>query len=305
LRAAGVVAIVAFLVLDAVLVYFALTSTGPVEEPARAGRAPTSAPSPSAEGADPAAEEEEPAEPVAALVVPALSRLLAPASDSVAWRALTQACDSPVTVQRTEDSGVTWVDQPVAAEEARAVLALRALDEFSLRAVTGAGESCEAQSVESFSSGEFWAPATVAAASWFHSPTDPAAIVGQGGAVESPCAGVSALAAVSPTEAAVSCTDGALFLTVDAGASWTDAEAGDGVVAVAANASGYTVAKTGVDGCDGLQIARLVSDGPSPLSCVPAEAGTSVVMSSAEDALWLWAGEDLLVSADGGSTWPV
>jgi hypothetical protein len=303
-RALGIVAIVAFLLIDIALVYLALTH-GRAGLAAGVGGSVISTPPPSPTPSDGEAPRpvEEPGEeePPAGIELPALSRLLAPASATVAWRTLTGNCDSPVVVQRTDDGGASWVEFPVEAEGARSVLAISAIDDVALLAIAGVGEDCEPVRRESFSGGEFWQPSTRAAVLWHVAPGEPGAVVGPSGAVRSPCQTVSSLATRSSEEAAVSCSDGSVSLTADAGATWRGA--GSDVVAVAADASGYTVARVGAEGCDGVQIAVLAPDRSAPRACVPVASTETVALAAGGGALWLWAGNEILVSSDRGVTW--
>ena len=303
LRVAGLVGIVALLILDVVLVYLALTAHGTASGSADAGGSPASTPPPSQ---PPPGEQsgEEPDDGEPEFEFTPLRRLLAPAGNTIAWRATTEDCESPMVVQRTGDGGATWVDYPIQSDGGRGILALAAVDETGLRAVAGVGEDCDPVQLESFTSGQFWQPAAEAADLWHVPPLDPGVLIAPAGAVTAPCGPVSALAWRSNDEAAVACADGSLFLTADSGATWVDAGAGPGVAAVAAADDGYTVARVGDESCDGLRIAALDAEGTAPISCVSSGSSTDVAMAAGGGALWIWAGDEVLVSVDDGLTWP-
>ena len=293
IRLAGIVGLALFALLDLALVYLALTVHG---TPRPSSGIPSSAPSPSAAPTD--AEPDE-----TGFEFAALNRLLAPASDTVAWRTGTGDCDSPVAVERTEDAGASWDEYVVEGAGIRSVLALAAIDAVTIRAVVGVGEECEPQQIESFTGGVFWAPVSGSDAYWHDSPLEPGAVIGPDRVATTPCEQISSIAALSDSEAAVVCTNGSLQQTTDSGATWTNPADGSGVRAVAAGGDGFLVARAGTDSCEGLQVALLTTDGPEPRSCVPAVPSDSIAFAARGDVVWMWAGGDVLISADGGFTW--
>jgi len=79
-----------------------------------------------------------------------------------------------------------------------------------------------------------------------------------------------------------------------------------GVVALAAAPGGYVVALAAVEGCAGVQAAPL-----SPAlelgalgECVASTAGPgTTTLAAGGDVLWIWSGDFVARSTDGGASW--
>lgn len=135
--------------------------------------------------------------------------------------------------------------------------------------------------------------------------TDATAVHSPEGVQPGPCgADVVDLAPVSSTGAGLLCPDGRVLTTDDVAVSWDELAAVPGAVAVTDSGQGYLAAALGTQGCDGVQVVRAGPEAPEPLGCAPPpdEPG-QVAISSAGDSVWVWAGDEVLVSGDGGRTW--
>ncbi|AMM20462.1 hypothetical protein AX769_10275 [Frondihabitans sp. PAMC 28766] len=317
----------AFVVLDIVLVVIAAhgvapqpaTTPGPIPtytstptpEPT-AGSTPT--PSPSATtgaGSDAAAS--------GASSTTGPAPLISAVSATEAWRATSGTCPTSdgstaatatvATVEHTTDGGATW--SPVSLG-AQAVDTVVALDGGSSRTVVvgGDGSSCAVAAAESFTSGMFWAASPSSLTSSAYIVPSASSLHLTSGAAASPCTAPESVVE-GATETAVVCSDG---LQVRAGAgSWSRVGV-SGIVAIAPTTGSFTIARTGVKGCAGLDVESLAvpvtaSSTATALGCAsiadraaPLTAAT-VALSRTGSDVWLWVGGKTLVSTDGGVTW--
>lgn len=312
----------ALFVVTAVLVGFALR---PVQAPASDGtpytppptNSPTAEESPSEEPStsESASEEpteepteettEEPPEPVPT------TRLLTAASADRAWRASVGSCEDPGTLEVSGDGGESWVAVDPGLGP---IVRVKALDEDTMFAIGGDAE-CSPNFQISASAGAEWQELNEElGGSWYTEPADRSTIVGPGGDA-APCdADMVDFAGLSNTVAMVLCTDGDLQATTDSGASWGSAGSADGGVAIApqlnpdSEVQSYLLASLEAD-CEGV-VVRVIGTsgggaGDDPTGCAEvgqAEAGSVAVALNGETA-WLWAGDEVLVSTDGGASW--
>ena len=297
-----------FLIVDVALVAVALNT----------GRAPSGAaaetPTPTAEeGTDPGAEvEPEPAVAVPAVLAVAPTRLLVALDDSIAWRATTGACpDTPALPERTTDAGVTW--EPTDATAPTDVRSIRRILVEGPDLASFVGQSpvdCAAMFVRTFVGGDnFEEFANGLAGTWYVNPLNGAQVHSPEGDFAAPCATVVALAARDASGAAALCADGTIHLTADAATTWSGPVEIPGALNIAASSDGFTVAVAGDEACAGVRLIGLSEAADVvPLGCLPSEqtpqllAG-NVAVSVTDDTIWLWAGDVLVRSVDGGNTW--
>ncbi|GAB2683824.1 hypothetical protein [Thalassiella azotivora] len=295
------VALVVVVVADVVLVTLALRGpaspdrSGTLSGDAQVAASPTQTPVPT-----PVPTETGPPPPPAGAPT---NRLLDVVSDQAAWRAVVGSCPAGgSTVQRTDDGGLTWEDAGV---DLPSVVRLKA-DAASTAFVVGQdAEDCEP--AFSRTTGEDWRrSASSLEVAWFVSPSDRTTVSSPAGAFPGPCGGpLVDVAPVTSDEAAALCPDGSVHLTQDGAATWSPVAAVPGAVALTDQAGGYLVAVAGDPTCAGLVVTRIgAEDAPQPVACAPA-SGTpaEVALSAADDAVWLWAGDAVLRSDDGGVTW--
>lgn len=313
-RAAGV-GVAALFVVTVILVILALrpVEPPPATEPAYVPDPTTTTeptPAPTTTTPEPSEEPTSPSEEPAVVIEP-VQRLLTVASADIAWRATVGACDEPGTVEVTSDGGETWnaVDPDLAP-----VMRLKALDEDSVFAI-GGGDGCAASFRISGTAGSEWtSDEAELTGAWYREPAEPDVVHGPVD-VAAPCANeVADLAGLSTTVAAVVCTDGSIQQTDDGGSSWSALGTLEGAVALGpqlstdADFQGYLIASL-ESGCEGVAIRSVGTDGGGldgdPVSCVDTGevAPGQVAVALNGEVAWLWAGDSLLISTDGGATW--
>ncbi|MFC6354657.1 hypothetical protein [Luethyella okanaganae] len=307
-RIARTPAILGLVVLAAVTVVLVAVALVPVGTPSTAGEAPGS---PLVDGeatptASPTASESptasvSPAES-GTVVVP--GRVLAALDADTAWRSSTGACPNvPAEPERTTDGGASFRAFEAGAS---AILAIYPATEDEVTLIAQTAE-CAPTALGTFVAGEQWAVYDERLANnWYLLPADPASIHSQAGLVTAPCARAVQLASKNETEAAVLCDDATFFVTVDAGATWSDPVIVAGAAAVSATTAGYAVAVADASVCQGVHLVALAgSDRSSPTPCLVAatQPGEIALAAASDGTLWIWAGATLARSNDGGATW--
>ena len=321
-----------FLLIDAVLITSALTSTSvdaaidASSEPAATASAfpvpsatPTTSPVPTAAPA--------------VLPQPA-TRLLSAVSATAAWRASTGSCRASAAPELSTDSGSSWTATDATGPSGVTALQSIAAQSESVAEFIGLDENCAPQFVKTFVAGDNYSsyPDELDDA-WYVDPADRAAVHGPDGLASAPCDAVVALAA-SPADAdsaAVLCADARIFATTDAAASWSAPLAVPGVLTLTATDLGYIALAAGdpaassMDSasvaCLGLSVvdvsvidpatnpaAETAALSASTTGCyatdeAPAELAATIAVASADDTLWLWIGDLTLRSTDAGQSW--
>ncbi|TFD70124.1 hypothetical protein [Cryobacterium sp. Hb1] len=255
-----------------------------------------------------------PVEPVQ--IVPAAietfppTRILSALDANTAWRTLTGPCPAtPAAPERTTDSGASWASFDASIEtDASSILTMTVVDETETSLVTLDASDCAPQVVDTYVAGEEWANYPErASARWFVNPSNRALVHTPNGDVAAPCASVAVLATRSSTAAALLCGDGTFLRTTDAGASWGAGIALNGGVNLTSTADGYLVVAQSQASCDGLQVLATGEPTEAPLSIAGCRSAAfnpgDVAVSSGGETLWLWAGDALSRSNDGGATW--
>ena len=304
-------AIIAFVVIDIVLIVWAL-GAGAVEDDATSSprQVSTAAPRP-APSASPVADEPIEDEPAALTALPAI-RLLAAVDATTAWRAATGGCPAtPASPEVTTDAGATW--RATDATAPTGVTALQRIIASSAEVATMIGlaeADCAPQLIRTFVGGTNYSsnPAQLPGA-WYLDPADRASVHGPVGTRAAPCNNVVALAPRDVETAAVLCADGRLFATADAAANWSAPTTVTGAIALARTADGYAAAAAGGGGCGGVQIVAVTGElVATPTGCLPLEAPAAslpgtVSLSDGGGTLWLWSGDELARSSNLGATW--
>jgi hypothetical protein len=144
---------------------------------------------------------------------------------------------------------------------------------------------------------------------WFPSPRDRDEINGPSGTRATPCNGqVIALAPFNLTRALVVCDNGDAINTHNSGKTWRRAARIPNTLAVAAGSGQYWVAGVRED-CEGVAVQSLTDENGSltrgRTRCAPGlnVAGGQVAMDVADGTIWLWSGNRVAISTDGGETW--
>ena len=286
------------------LTFFALTQRGEVAE---AGSTPGATPLPTAPAAPLAAPAEVPA--VQPMVVVAPTRVIDAIDASSAARAAFTTCPEPTTLEVTGDAGSTWE-----ATEASGLASLQRIsaDASGFLAAIGLGvDGCAPAYERSFTSGDAWETMPEAlAASWFVDPANRAGLHAPAGNIAAPCPAVLQVAVVDESTAAVLCEDGTVHATGDSGAAWVATSPISGIAAVGATADGYRAVVVNQNGCSGAQVlAVAIVEGAAHVGaaggCLDAAipAGGVAVDSAVDGSTWVWAGDRIGLSPDGGLSW--
>lgn len=255
---------------------------------------------------DPATEGQAAAQ--APTTVAGSSRLLTAFDQGLLVRGLSGSCpDAASVVETSFDGGQTWAGQDLTASLPLAATS-RLIDlRNGTVVVLGANVNDCAQPL-AFVSG-------LGSGEWFEHPagelwrvdTEDASIVHtRGGAAVAPGCEVSQLDTGSAGVGAVLCRDSSVAVTADGGASWNHGPGIAGANSVALMGASPVVAAVEVPGCSGVQVTPLGAGlDPAESTCVAAEVGPegTALASAPDGSLWLWAGESVFMSTDGGATW--
>ncbi|RPF26401.1 hypothetical protein [Georgenia muralis] len=305
-RAVAYVALVLLVAANAFLIARLLTRPAPEvwDQPAAVGSASADQPAGSGTPESSTPESSTPEEPSAPEVPEPPVRLLAVASPTEAWRATSTGCGAPAVLEHTLDAGATWQEVP---SEVSPITRLRLLDDGTLVAI-GGGPDCVPTYRSTVTDGASWVTEDqFLPGSWYVTPGDRTTLVTPLGEVAAPCTGAAAdLAAVDAERAAVLCADGTVDVSDDAGVTWTPATLSGSAAAVGAEAERFILAGT-TPACDGVGITFLDPAGAA-VGGVSGCAATSldaqpVAVGSTAGAAWLWVGDEVLTSVDGGVTW--
>lgn len=272
----------------------------------------------SADGADLAASgeatpadatpAEEPAAPVSRAAP--TERVLTVASERLAWRAVVGTCGAPGLLEHSSDGGVTWTAQDVGLAPIARLKATSATSVFAI----GGGEDCAPTFRLSTTAGTAWTTTdTELPGSWYLEPAArdalQAQVHGPRGDLVAPCpTGVVDLAALDDARAGLLCVDGSFQTTDDGGASWSQEGAAPDAVAIAPAGGAYVVAAVR-EPCAGLAVLTVANDGTgldaAPTACAPVDVAApgQVAVAAVGSAVWVWAGDLVVVSRDGGVTW--
>jgi hypothetical protein len=144
---------------------------------------------------------------------------------------------------------------------------------------------------------------------WYVDPADRATVHSPTGAEKPPCDAVTTLAVRDGQNAAALCADGRMFSTTDAAATWSAPASLPGVVTLTDTTAGYLTAAVGRSECVGVNVLSLSPSLQSVLSgcystlTAAQSLSSNVALSAASGTLWIWAGDSLGRSFDGGVTW--
>lgn len=294
------VIVVVLVVVDVLLVALALARTAPSSN-GTPGPVPTFSSSPRPPGSATAKPSATATAEPAGMVAPG-RRLLSAVDGREAWRASSGVCDGTDGVlEHTVDGGTTWTPVGLGAGSG-AVLALRAGTD-SVSVVIGTGDDCEPTVRTSVDDGRSWKDGAAGAAG---AGVGPEGLILSTGTVDSPCADpVEAYEGAFTT--AVVCADEVQWRSGDG--DWVGVPL-VGVRSLADDGDSYLVARVGAAACDGAEIRSLPAVGVTPATksivvgcAAEADPDGALAVARAGDAVWLWSGNDALVSTDDGVTW--
>ncbi|NII40843.1 hypothetical protein E9228_001479 [Curtobacterium flaccumfaciens] len=287
------IVIVVLVVIDIALVTLALGRTAPnAGDPA--GPIPTFASSPDS--------STDPTSTASADATGVTRRLLTVVDGEEAWRATGTTCGaSAPTLEHTVDGGATWAPV-VLGPDVSTLMAIRASSE-DLTILAGVGEDCTTTVRTSVDDGATWTAGSPGAAGVGVST---AGIVLPTGVVEPPCDRPKE--AYQGQQTSVVICDGKVEWRSGAG-EWVEVPV-RGVRAMADNGDEYLLARVDDEACKGVEIASMTAIDVTPETGTPAvgcaaDAATTgpISLDRAGDDIWLWAGDAVSVSADGGATW--
>ena len=306
------VAVAAFLLVDILLIAWALTGTRadakvsahrpiPTYSATPRTTAPTANPTPT-----PTASRSTEIVPVPP------TRILAAFDGTTAWRAETGACPAvKASPELTTDSGESW--KSTDATGPTEVTALQRIKVSGPRVASMIGFSeadCSPQFVKTYVAGDsFKSYPEEVDTSWYVDPADRDTVHGPAGEFKAPCDSVIMLAPRDADAAAVLCADGEVFATADAAKTWSRPATLAGVINISVAQGGYIAAAAGRADCAGVQILPLSPELESgKAGCYPTKASLKslsgkVALSEADGIIWLWAGDALARSSDEGVTW--
>jgi len=297
-------AVIAFVLIDVLLISWALSTRTASTPATTAGPIPTFTPESSATAT--------PTMAVPTAAIPS-TRILSALEGTTAWRANTGECPvAPAMPEVTRDSGATWKETDATAEvEISALQSLEVVSDSQIELVGLGSEDCAPLFARSFVSGEDYSLAPdLLDSRWYVDPADRATVETPSGAVDAPCKTVVALAPRTNVESAVLCADTQVFSTDDAGDTWSNSVTINGAVNLAVTEMGYVIATVGLPECAGVQLIAL-SVNPTtatPTGCLPVDEPAEtmqgkVAVSEAAGTLWVWAGDSVMRSIDQGTSW--
>ena len=294
-RAWPTIGLAVLLVLDLVLVVWALWPSSPpssspvVTVTAAASPTPTTSPSgsPSPKATTDAAATPRP-----------LARLVVPVGRNAVWAADAGTCAKPGRVHVSDDRAKTWTSNAADGSVTR----IRP-DGTTTGFVVGGTVRCELRLWATDDGGDSWNGPRSAAAAWGRSPKDPRVVHRPGGDPVTPCSGRSPvldLVALDGSNATALCGDGRLRRTTDGGSDWSTGPTRDGGVALALSSASTGVVAWLDDPCDGVIVGVLADGKVGSGRCVEGvdPAPGQVALGVAPSGVWLTAG-DAVLRADG------
>lgn len=290
--------VAALVIIDVTLVALALARTAPASH-GTVGPVPTFS-SASLPSVSPTPLGTATAGP-AAMVTPG-RHLLSAVDAKEAWRASSGTCGGAAGVlEHSVDGGVTWTRTGLGAATG-AVLGLRA-DATGVAVVLGSGSACAPTVRTSADDGRTWRTGSAGTAG---AGIGPDGLILSTGTIASPCS--------DPTDAyegefttAVVCADEVQWRSGNG--AWVRVPL-NGVGSIADDGDAYLVARTGVPGCAGAEIRSMPAVAVTSATkttlvgcAAAADPNGALALARTSSTVWLWSGDGVLVSADGGVTW--
>lgn len=248
----------------------------------------------------------------AAQPVPVPGRLLLALSATAAWRAPVGACPgTPITLEYTTDGGATWKPSTSAgALGATAVLDLERGASGAVIAIGQVPDDCAPRELTTVNRADKWKPNPTPIGAWYVTPGSPTQVTSPTGVLATPCAAVVDVRVGVDQNVAVLCNDERLFRSKDAGVTWDMGLWVPGARGLGSNRQGYLVAAMGTPMCAGI-VLEVFSPSMAPrdrtvVGCHETDAdpaATPVSISVAADAVWLWAGDQIVALTRNGATW--
>ncbi len=160
-----------------------------------------------------------------------------------------------------------------------------------------------------YTSGDYWQKRDhKLGASWYLTPKDRNEIRAPGNRAKLCDRDLVDLAPVDENNAAALCSNGAVFSTQNAGATWNSVGRLKGGVALGADPAGYVIASLGKE-CAGVALnffgiaAQTLNQKGTRCAPVNGARAGEVDVARTENTLWVWGGTTVAVSNDAGKSW--
>jgi hypothetical protein len=300
-RVLVLVGLALFLIVDVILVGLAL-SANQVPSAERTPRPLVTFNSTPQPAPAPVASAEPTAEPAADG-----KRFITTIDGQTLWRATAGACAStPAVVERSVDAGTTWTPLATNAFDLRQVLTLTTGEEGELEIIGATGDACAVGGFSSTDAGDTWAPDAALPGEVGYETPDGTSIVVAGQGVGLPCPAVEVISA--RTDRTVAACAAVMAEWDPAAGAWSTTPYA-GVHGLATEGDRLMFVARGVPGCNGLG-ALAINGVPAAVSSAPlvgciegADGSAPAALTIAGQGAWLWVGDRLYRSADGGATW--
>ncbi len=310
-KSIATIALLVFVVVDAVLVYLALRPPKVLDTP-RVAATPVvvSSTDPTVPATSPSLTKTTTT--AAALAAQPLTVMISALDRTTAWRATMGTCkDGGANVQISTDGGKTWATESSPARAITRVQPLAAARGF----VLAADKNCRVGQYTTSDGGQSWTGPGSTTGAWGRKPDTAQEIYTPADSTARPCKGsdVIDLARSSATDAQVLCQDGTVRQTVDGGQTWKNAGKVKGALAIANRVEGSHVvgyAARTVDGCAGVQLVRIGSGtgaaDPEVLACVEVgltDVAGQVALSTPKAGGWLLVGNQAFTAGAELTSW--
>lgn len=235
----------------------------------------------------------------------ASERLLAVSSDpSRLIRAEGTSCnDDGTVVEVSSDRGETWLEADISEPDVSGVKAIH-FGEAGSAQLAYVDAQCEMQFAKSYVYGAAWESVLGADGLWaLVRDEGDSEISLSGGRVESPCQAVDISG--FGERASLLCENSTATHSEDSGDSWSNPIEVPGAVAVVAESSATFVVRLSTEDCQGVSVQHVEDDSAGEVgACAEGDYEPSrLATASGGGELYVWAGDDVLRSIDGGSTW--
>lgn len=295
-NALAVVALAVFIAVDIVLIALAL-GAGRQETQAAAPVSPTqiarSSEDPDqTESVDRSLSDENVNSPQVA------PRLLSVVSDAVAWRSAGGACDERGELELTIDGGQSWGAAYPSVDGLGRPLWVSGVDYTTVQSMLASGADCGLVGFRTFDSGASWTQDGEAVTnSVLVDPSDPSLVLWDGEVIEGPCGDINQVATTGGVTGVI-CGDGSLWNSPSGSIEWTESVI-DNAVALGGS-DGRWIAAVQSNDCEGLSLVEFDEESVEPLACAPTELEADAVLDVSGSVLWLWAGDQVMISTDLG-----
>ena len=307
-------AVFAFIVVDILLVLWAvsdknapLSATSSAEPSAQVEPVETTpSPTPSATA--------EPTEPTVSTITTAVpsTRIITALNDKVAWRAETGPCpETPASPEYTLDGGLTWTaTDATGPTDVTAIQSITVEDDGIASMIGLSGEDCSPEFIKTFVAGDnYRAYPDQLEDAWYVDPFNRSVIQTPNGEMAAPCTEVIAMAIRDSDSLAILCADQVAYTTDSGAETWSGGVSISGAANLTVSETAYRFGILGKAECAGVQISTLSLEGIVAgtgclvVSTTVSDPSSSLGFSEANGSLWVWVGDVLGKTLDGGATW--